>query len=333
MRLFEKSIFLILFGIACLSGIAQSSGNINGISIESPPSPFSAEAYQEIIDIHSNWIAIIPYGFSRKGQPTVHYDSDRQWWGEKPDGIREMILMAQEKNLKVMLKPQVWMHNTWVGEFQMETEETWVEWEKSYREFAMTFAKIAEELEVELFCIGTEYKYAATKRIEFWSTLIADIRLIYKGELTYAANWDEYHLISFWHELDYIGINAYFPLSPQKAPSQAVLQDAWSPIKTQIQQFSTTHKKPILFTEYGYRSVEGAAWEHWQLDQNEVSNKAQVDALNAFYATFWNERYVSGGFIWKWHMNGRSEGLNNSNYTPQGKPALKVISRRYKTTL
>ncbi|MEM6723389.1 MAG: hypothetical protein AAF598_05080, partial [Bacteroidota bacterium] len=45
-----------------------------------------------------------------------------------------------------------------------------------------------------------------------WRTIIRSARQHYTGELTLAANFDNYREISFWDELDFIGINAYFPL-------------------------------------------------------------------------------------------------------------------------
>ena len=45
-----------------------------------------------------------------------------------------------------------------------------------------------------------------------WVQLINKTRTIYKGQLTYAANYDNYHEVDFWEHLDFIGINAYFPL-------------------------------------------------------------------------------------------------------------------------
>jgi hypothetical protein len=44
-------------------------------------------------------------------------------------------------------------------------------------------------------------------------TIDCEIRKIYTGKLTYAANWDDFDKVPFWKELDYIGIDAYFPLS------------------------------------------------------------------------------------------------------------------------
>ena len=70
---------------------------------------------------------------------------------------------------------------------------------------------------MDLFAVGTELKAFAKKRPEFWKQLIQKVRTVYSGPLTYAANWDEYHEISFWQDLDYIGCLLYTSPSPRDA--------------------------------------------------------------------------------------------------------------------
>jgi hypothetical protein len=35
-------------------------------------------------------------------------------------------------------------------------------------------------------------------RPKYWQELILEIRKVYKGKLTYAANWDEFKRVPFW---------------------------------------------------------------------------------------------------------------------------------------
>ena len=80
-------------------------------------------------------------------------------------------------------------------------------------------AKIADSLGVEMLCIGTEWKSAVRERPQFWSNVIDSVRKVYQGKLTYAANWDDYDDVPFWSKLDYIGVNAYWPLAKTKTPT------------------------------------------------------------------------------------------------------------------
>ena len=82
---------------------------MGGLSFVAPPRPFSYNPMPEIQAVGANWIAVIPFGFSIQGKPRVHFDSDRQWWGERPEGTIETIRLAQKAGLKILLKPQVYI--------------------------------------------------------------------------------------------------------------------------------------------------------------------------------------------------------------------------------
>ncbi len=82
------------------------------------------------------------------------------------------------------------------------------------------------------------------------------LKQTYHGKLTYAANWDDYKKFPFWEKLNYIGVDAYFPLSSDKIPSVNSLQKSWKKYIDEMEKISLKHNRPILFTEYGYRNVD-----------------------------------------------------------------------------
>ncbi len=307
---------------------------VSGITLVAPPQPFGQNPFQEIKELNAGWIAIVPFAFSHKGEPMVRYSHRRQWWGETPEGIRQTIEEAKNSGLKVMLKPQVYIPGGWVGDMNFTKEEDWLIWEKSYEEYIINLVCIAEEMQVDIFCIGTEYKFAIIKREEFWRKLTAKIRSTYSGKLTYSANWDHYRDFPLWDMMDYIGISAYFPISHHKQPSVFVLQKKWKPVVRQLKKFAEKHEKQILFTEYGYLSVDGCAGETWLLEKDvkslPINEEAQANAYYALLSTFNQESFWAGGFLWKWfpEMKGH-EGYPERDYTPQGKLAEKIIRKWY----
>jgi hypothetical protein len=105
-----------------------------------------------------------------------------------------------------------------------------------------------------------------------WSELIAAVREIYDGELTYAANFDQYRAVGFWPQLDLIGINAYFPLRTHPLGAAAVstiepeLERSWRRILGEILAFRAeagASEHPVLFTELGYTSRVDSTIEPW----------------------------------------------------------------------
>ncbi len=202
-----------------------------------------------------------------------------------------------------MIKPQIWV---WRGEFTgdivMKTEADWMLLEASYRQFILEYARVARNLNADIFGIGTELENFITARPEFWNALIQEIKTVYSGKLTYAANWDEYQRTPFWSVSDYIGIDAYFPVSTSKTPTVQECLQGWLPYKKQIKVLSYTVNKPVLFTEFGYRSVDFSGKTPWVSDRNitTLNFEAQAATSQALSDTFWNEEWFAGGFIWKW---------------------------------
>ncbi len=305
---------------------------ISGVNMEAPPNPVDSTCFNNMHRIGAKWVSLIPFAFSRPGQTMVQFNADRQWWGEREEGIVACIQLAHAANMKVMLKPQVWIGGgSYTGHFTCENESAWKEWEQSYLKYILHNAIIAENNKADLFCIGTEMDAAVKERPLFWSTLIDAVRKIYKGEITYAANWGSFKEFASWEKLDYIGIDAYFPLSNAVTPSVDELVNGWQPHFTDIQTFTALKKKPILFTEYGYRSIDKCAKEPW-LSNNTgpVNMQAQQNAYEALFKKFTPQSWFAGGFLWKWHVNdARAGGLANNNYTPQNKPVESTIKKWY----
>ena len=219
------------------------------------------------------------------------------------------------------------MQGSWRGDFAVKDTSNWKVWEKGYEKFILNCAKIADSTQVDLFCVGTELSIAATQREAFWRALIKKVKNIYKGPVTYNANWDNFKNIKFWDELDYIGVSAYFPVSKKEEPSIADAVDGWKNYKTQLANISKQYQKPILFTEYGYKSIKFAGDKPWkEYIPNEADEKIQANLYEALYATFWDENWFAGGFIWKWYYKGNG---GEKSYSPQGKAAEKIMNDRY----
>jgi hypothetical protein len=308
---------------------------IRGITMVAPPQAFDDDPMVSIKSVNADWIAVVPYAYSRKGNPEVRFNSNRQWWGERPEGIIESIRAAHNRGLKVLIKPQVYVPGSWVGEVDYDNEVDWRIWEDSYKRYIMTYVEIAIEEGAEMLCVGTEYKIAVRKRETFWRQLIQDIRKDYSGLLIYSSNWDGYKNVPIWDELDYIGISAYFPLMKDKTPSVTKLRRRWRPIVSKLKKYSKKQGKRIVFTEYGYLTVDGCAYKSWELEkkvnQLSINQQAQANAYDALLTTFWNQDFWAGGFLWKWFPNGMGhEGYPERDYTPQGKLAEEVIRAKYR---
>ena len=331
MRFSTLTFFGILFTIQTAFG---QQTKINGISFVASRDKPEQKHVQPVIEVNANYAAVMPFGFIRSlDSPTIVFNTDRQWFGETRAGVKHYTEILQKNNIKVLIKPQIWI---WQGEYtgylKMETEEKWKELEDSYSAFILDYARLAEETNAEMFCIGTELETFIEHRPLFWEQLITQVKAVYKGELTYAANWDAYKRVNFWKKLDYIGVDAYFPISEEATPSVQNARLGWQNWKQELLQVSTANDRPILFTEFGYRSRDFSGKEPWTSDRSitSVNLKAQDHLTQAIFEEFWKEDWFAGGFIWKWFIHHKdSGGAANNRFTPQNKPVEETIRKFY----
>ena len=328
----KKLFFLwVLVFASCASSKFEK---VNGVSFVASREEVSDRHIAPVLDVHANYAAIMPFGFIQDlDSPQLIFDSDRQWYGERREGVRQYIEGMHQNGVSVMLKPQIWIWDgKFTGNMKMPTEEDWEKLEASYEKFILLYAELAEETQSDIYCIGTELKTFVDERPEFWGNLIQKVKQVYHGKLTYAANWDEYAKTPFWSELDYIGVNAYFPLCEKQNPTVETLTKGWKPWKDKMKQLSKHVDKPILFTEFGYRSMDFTGKKPWLVDRNQerVNLEAQARATQVLFDEFWDEDWFAGGFVWKWFMQHEQVGgADDNRFTPQNKPAELVIRQQY----
>ncbi len=245
------------------------------------------------------------------------------------EAIIHAIQAIHSLGMKVMLKPHVDLYNgEWRGEIYFDNEREWEEWFESYRNFICHYAKLAEENGVEQFCVGCEL--VKTVGREEWFDIIKDVRKNFSGLITYAADWSNYWNVTFWNALDFIGIDAYFGLTEKNDPSMEELMNGWKRWKYGIEGIHNSTSKPIVFTEIGYRSIDGCNRDPWNWQRHgRIDLQEQADCYLAAFKTFWNESWFNGFYWWMWWANTSIGGSNDDSYTPYKKPAENVLKTYY----
>ena len=215
----------------------------------------------------------------------------------------------------------------------------------SYQAEIVHLAGIAEQGGVATFAIGNEMsKLSGAQYLPEWTDLISAVRAVYHGELSYSAATDEASNVSFWSQLDTIGVNTYPPLTSSTTPTVADLVHAWTEVPYNpyyaaafdykspvdfLHSLSQEYGKPILMTEVGYRSIDGTA-----INPGGGSSKApedlaeQADAYSAFFQV-WTAHggdWLQGAEFWQWDLNGN---YSPTGYSVQGKPAQDIVSQYF----
>jgi hypothetical protein len=270
----------------------------------------------------ATWVSVVVEQYqatnaSTKISPTKRTVSD--------GGIASIVEHAHALHLNVALKPQI---DVLDGAFRGTIGETftpaqWSAWFASYRAFIAHYATLAQRLGVQQFVVGTELTEASSHAQE-WGSLVSMIRSKFSGSLTYAANYgSEVEGITWWNDLNYIGVDAYYPLDSSEPDF------GWSTYLDELAALSKQWGKPILLTEIGYRSVVGAASEPWNFTMTgPVDTAIQSDAYVAAFRAFASKSWFAGMYWWAWSPQ-LPNGPSNNGYSPQNKPAEKQLLAWY----
>ncbi|MBH8567426.1 hypothetical protein KB206_00915 [Microvirga sp. STS02] len=295
---------------------------------------------------HVSWISQMPFGWQAgPAEPAVQLHTARPGgrfglWGESDAGIDYTARLARAQGIRTLLKPHLWVRgrSTWPGDINMTSPAAWDAWFASYATFMLHYAALAEAAHLDGLCIGTELQHATEPAHEkAWRSLIRQIRRVYHGPLTYAANWSgEYEQIRFWDALDYVGIQAYFPLSAAASPPLDTLLRGWQLHLQKLARWQKKIKKPIVFTEVGYKTTPDAAARPWEWPERTAmlqtpDEAAQARCYEALFRACWGLPWLKGMFIWKWYPGLAADGpaRRHADFTPQHKPAEAVLARWY----
>jgi len=311
-----------------------------GVCLVAMPHPIEESDFLPLLMNNIQWINQTPFAFQREhDSPELKYFTDDYvWWGERDIGIETTTAMAKELGIKSLLKPHIWMHanhsGKWRAEIGMKNEQDWQKWFSQYRQFILHHARLAQKTGIEVLCIGTELLTTVQEREADWRQLISEVRQVYRGKLTYAANWhQEFEVVSFWDQLDYIGIQAYFPLTDQENPSLQDLMRGWKPYLSKIEQLQQKYQKPVIFTEIGYKNGSDAAIQPWKWNNStsgsdEEGLQTQAVCYEAFFRTFWDKEWFAGVYFWKWFPNpDKVPHFEERDFTPQQRPAEKILAK------
>src|SRR5260370_330038 len=119
----------------------------------------------------------------------------------------------------------------------------------SYKAEIVHLASIAQAGGVATFAVGNEMSsLSGSQYRSYWTDLISAFREVYHGELTYAAATDEASKVSFWDQLDTIGVNTYPPLTSSNTPTVQDLVHAWSEVPINpYYAAASEYKSPVDF--------------------------------------------------------------------------------------
>ncbi|MGC9395498.1 MAG: glycoside hydrolase family 113 [Anaerolineae bacterium] len=342
------TVFVVLF--ALVFGLALACSNPKMLAAQEPEPKLEGGAYTswwhgeyssansdqtlaKIQDTGTEWISLLATWYQDTLTSTTIY-SDANRTPTDADVIHA-IETAHTLGLKVMLKPhldvQTGEWRGYIGEGVFTTEAQWDAWFESYQAFINHYAQIAADHDVEMFCVGTELDKTAVEEMR-WRGVItgtSGVGSIYEGPLVYAANHTYTNTVMFWDALDYIGIDAYYALATTTTATLEDFKTGWVSPTAFLEELADEWDMSILFTEVGYRSIDGAGMAPWAYEGNPpLDLQEQADLYQALFETVYQEPWFAGVFWWNWTTNPMQGGPCDRNYTPLDKPA-EIVLREY----
>ncbi|MEZ4827381.1 MAG: hypothetical protein R3C61_14040 [Bacteroidia bacterium] len=294
-------------------------------------SEMAHESLSRLQSLGTNAISIVPYTGTRDTQSPSSFGFSQFAGGENDASVIHTFYAAKRMGMNTMLKPQVWVRGGWPGDLEMKNEADWQIFFREYRKWIRHYALLAEIHEMDIFCVGVEFVKATTSHPEEWRNLIADIRKIYHGPVTYAANWgEEFDKLAFADALDFIGIDCYYPLSSKKNASKAELRDGFRKVVEHIENISQKKQKPVVFTEIGFRSIE-SPWlqPHAYAGESPYEETGQALCYQVVFETLQNKPWFMGMYWWKWPSYLDHTQRDPTDYNPFGKKAEEVLEKFY----
>jgi hypothetical protein len=271
-----------------------------------------------------NWIATHPYaGVSVDGAVTVWHPTDP---AAPPDWLAAPIRAAHARGQKVMIVPHLahWGSGfTWRGDIRFADPAARARFFYEYGRWLVSVA--ASVPDADAFAVGSELDATVAHEAE-WRAVVAAVRSVYAGPITYAANWDRAEEVPFWDAVDAIGIQAYYPLvDGAGAPDDAALDAGWDRALARVRALHERTGKHVVFTELGYDAGPQAAREPWASGAGPQGSDLQVRCLRAALRAIDREPAVVGAFLWKWFPGEAPVG----DFRVSAPPMRAVVAERW----
>ena len=304
------------------SGIARASAtSIRGFTLsawsrEAYATPESETAVDRLRSLGSSHLMLLSTAYQQTSRSSsIAVDSALT---PSISSLQSVAAFAMSRNLALAVKPHIDVRDgSWRGTIDPENA---AEWFDSYREYLLPLAEFSEAVGAVQFVVGTELALTLCHESE-WKKTIAMVRSRFSGAIAYAASWDECTIVPFWSEVDLAGIDAYFPITRRPDDGRLAILAGWQLWLDRMEQLHRKTGKPVLITEIGYRSVDGAGMAPYDFRSGGNPDAGeQADLYWGAIEALSTQEWIRGMYWWNVRPGGPVD-RSNTEYTPLGKPA------------
>lgn len=276
-----------------------------------------------LVGTGADFVILVPNGLQDTPQSEyIDFTSDATM---SDDELIAFIRHAKSKHVRVALKPTVNCKNgTWRAHINFFDEDVpcepkWSNWFEAYTRFQLHYAVIAEECGCDMFIAGCEMVQTERRETE-WRKLIADIRTVYSGPVSYNTDKYQEHNVKWWDCVDWISSSGYYPI------------EDWENQLDRIEKVVQKFNKPFFFAECGCMSTEGSNHvpNDWSI-KGEVDVKGQADWYHTMFTACNKRNWVLGFCLWDWgaKLYPAAQAGADGRYGVYAKPAEQVVREFY----
>jgi hypothetical protein len=277
----------------------------------------------------ANAVSLMPFAFQpRADRPELRFLNHGPA-SETDVGLIHAARAARARGFHVLWKPHVWVSGaSWTGEIEMKSEADWAAWWRGYRRYVLHHALLARWAGADLFCAGVELSKTIGREAE-WRDLIAAVRAFFPGAVTYAANWyGDLETVRFWDRLDFVSVDAYFPLAAAPGAGRAERERGAHLVAERLARASRRTAKPVLLTEVGF-AARREAWMQPHVEGGEPSEDDQAAAYEALFGALGRQPWLAGTFVWKAFSAPGGDRHGDADFRFQGRKAEGVVRKYY----
>ena len=331
----------------------------------------NADSLPALVSTGSNAVALdTEYGINVNNS-TIYSDAN---YSDSLTALGDTIAEAVGDGLQVMVRPLIDFLDPnkigpngvgdWRAYFNPSNPAAFF---ASYKTMIVNEAEVAQANGASMLSIGVEIdQLTGPQYLSYWTNIISSVRAVFSGKLTYSADWDDDQSpwaghnglsagtgnlatqVSFWNQLDYVGIDDYAPISDEANPTSAELVRGWTQTPTDPSSHAVTGNqslisyfesvaaqtgKPLLFTELGYESATDAASQPAGSSTNVFDPGLQAQLYQAFFDAWTQsgDASLNGVYFWDWDPNASEVGPDNgANFSPQGLQAQSIVTTNFK---
>ncbi|HUD88149.1 MAG TPA: FG-GAP-like repeat-containing protein [Xanthobacteraceae bacterium] len=330
----------------------------------------NADSLPALVATGANAAALtLDYGIDVNNS-TVYADSN---YTDSLTALGDTIAEAKGRGLSVMVRPLIdFLDPSKIGSYSVG------EWRSlynpgnpaaffaSYKTMIVGVAQVAQANGADTLSVGAELdQLTGPAYSSYWIDIVSSVRAVFSGKLTYSSDWDDdispwqgengltagtgslATQVSFWSELDYLGIDCYAPLSDAAHPVLADLMTGWTQTPSDPTSLTVTGSQsligyfetvvtqtglPLIFTELGYESASDAAQQPSGTSTQVYDPALQAILYTAFFDA-WQQSAnhpLAGVYFWNWDPNAAEVGPGNGpNFSPQSEPAQRVVTAAF----